>query len=104
MAKYVLAFRGGGMPESEEAQAQVMQAWDAWFRELGAAVVDPGNPTSRGRTIRADGSVEPEGPATLSGYTIIQADDLDAAVELAKGCPVLASGASIDLAEVVEVM
>ena len=56
MAKYLLAFRGGSMPEGEEAGAKVMQAWEAWFTSVGAAVADPGNPSSVSRTIAADGS------------------------------------------------
>jgi len=104
MAKYLLAFRGGSMPEGEEAGAKVMQAWEAWFSSLGSAVADPGNPSSFSRAIAADGTVGPQGPASLSGYTILSADGLDAAVALAKGCPVLAGGASIEVIETVDVM
>ena len=46
MANYLLTYYGGGMPEGEAEQAQVMQAWGAWFGELGDSVVDAGNPTS----------------------------------------------------------
>lgn len=104
MAKYLLAYRGGGMPEGEEAQAQVMGAWTAWFTAAGGAVADPGNPTTTSRTVAADGSVGPVGPASLSGYTILSADSLDAAVALASSCPVLAGGASIEVIETFDVM
>ena len=57
MAKYLLAYRGGGMPETPEAGAKVMAAWGAWFGQLGAAVADPGNPVGKAKTIAADGSV-----------------------------------------------
>ena len=39
-----------------------------------------------------------------SGYSIIKADSLDAAVETAKGCPVLAGGASLVVSETFPVM
>ena len=104
MAKYLLAFRGGSMPEGEEAGAKVMQAWEAWFSSLGAAVADPGNPSSFSRTISVDGAVGPQGPASLSGYTILSAASLDAAVALAKGCPVLAGGSTIEVIETIDVM
>jgi len=104
MTTYLLAFKGGSMPESPEAQAQVMDAWGAWFKAIGAAVADPGNPSSFSRTISADGAVGPQGPASLSGYTILSADSLDAAVALASSCPVLAGGASIEVIETVDVM
>ncbi len=104
MAKYLLTFRGGRMPEGEEEQAQVMAAWTAWFTGAGAAVADPGNPSSKSRTIAASGAVGPEGPASISGYTILSADSLDQAVALAKGCPVIAGGASIEVIETFDVM
>jgi hypothetical protein len=104
MAKYLLAFKGGHMPESPEAQAQVMKAWEGWFTSIGAAVADPGNPSSISRTIAANGSVGPEGPASLSGYTILSADSLDAAVALAGSCPVLTGGAAIEVIETIDVM
>ena len=98
MANFLLTFHGGGMPETKEAQDQVMQAWTGWFGTLGDALVDGGNPVSQSRAISPDGSVmdATHGP---SGYSIIKADSLDAAVALAKGCPVLQGGASIVVSE-----
>lgn len=104
MAKYLLAYRGGGMPETPEATEKVMAAWGAWFGQLGAAVADPGNPVSKAKTIAADGSVSGDGRSSLSGYSIISADSLDAAIALAKGCPVLSSGATIEVCETFEAM
>ncbi len=95
---YLLVYHGGSMPESPEEGAKVMQAWTEWFGTLGDALVDGGNPASATKTIGADGSVtdDASGP---SGYSIIKADSLDAAVALAKGCPVLHGGASLQVAE-----
>jgi hypothetical protein len=104
MAKYLLGFKGGSMPEGEAAQAQVMAAWEAWFTSLGGAVADKGNPSSKSRTISPGGSVGPEGAPSLSGYTILSADSLEAAVTLARGCPVLAGGASVEVIETFDVM
>lgn len=104
MADYLLVYHGGSMPESPEEGAKVMQAWTDWFARIGGdAVKDQGNPTGAVRTIAANGSVTDaaNGP---TGYTVLRADSLEAAVELAKGCPVLAGGASIQVAETVDVM
>ncbi len=105
MADYVLVYRGGSMPETEEQQAQVMKAWTDWFTELGGAIKDPGNPTTPGAAqhIGADGAVSGGSP-DVSGYSILKADSLDAAVTLSKGCPVLQGGATIDVYETFEVM
>ena len=103
MANYVLVYHGGGMPETPEEGARVMQAWNEWFAKLGDAVVDGGNPASVTRRIGADGSVSDDA-AGPSGYSILKADSLDAAVELAKGCPVLAGGASVQVVETFDAM
>jgi hypothetical protein len=103
MTNYVLLFRGGSMAETPEHQAQVMQAWTAWFDALGPALVDAGNPASTTKIIAPDGTVsdDAEGP---TGYSIISAGSLEAALELAKGCPVLADGASVHVVETFSVM
>ncbi len=103
MANFVLIYHGGGMPETPEEGAKIMQAWTDWFGKLGAALVDGGNPVSQVRTIAADGSVG-SGGSTVSGYSILKADDIDGAVALAKGCPVLLGGATIEVAETLPVM
>ncbi len=99
MAKYALVFHGGGMPETEEESAKVMAAWGAWMEGLGAALQDPGNPFGEATTIKSDGSTVPGGGANpATGYTLVEADSLDAAVTLAKSCPILDSGGSIEVA------
>ena len=95
MANFLLLYSGGGMPEGEAAQKQVMDAWGQWFGKLGDAVVDGGNPTTpQSKTISSDGSVS-DAPAQVSGYSIIKASSFDDAVEKAKGCPVLEGGAKV---------
>jgi hypothetical protein len=104
MAKYLLLYSGGSMPETEAEQATVMKAWDSWFHELGSAIADGGNPfTQATKSISSDGAVGDKAPAA-SGYSILEADSLDAAVGLAKSCPVLQGGASISVYETFEVM
>jgi hypothetical protein len=106
MAKYLLLYGGGRMPETEAEQAQVMKAWEAWFTELGPAIADPGNPFTIGGTpkkVASDGSVS-DAKSSASGYSIIEADSLDQAAKLAGGCPVLQGGADVTVFETFEVM
>jgi len=98
MSNYLLTYYGGGMPETKEEQDSVMAAWGAWFGQLGDALVDGGNPVSKSKAISPDGSVM-DATSAPSGYTIIKADDLDSAVALAKGCPVLGGGAALVVSE-----
>lgn len=106
MTKYVLLYSGGSMPQSEAEQAQAMKGWEAWFSKLGKAVVDQGDPfTPKAKSVNSDGSVA-EGPVggLASGYSILEANSLDAAVKMARGCPVLQGGAKISVFETLHVM
>ena len=49
MTNFVLAYRGGAMAETPEAQEKAMAEWGAWFGGLGGALVDGGNPFAASR-------------------------------------------------------
>ena len=95
MGKYVLAYKGGGMPESEEEQKQVMDAWMAWFGGLGDAVVDIGNPFGPSAAVGADST------SGLTGYSIVNAASMDDALGKAGGCPILDGGGSVEVYETI---
>jgi hypothetical protein len=98
MANFVLAYKGGSMAETPEAQEAVMQAWMSWFGSVGAAVVDGGAPFGPSTAVQADGSTA-AATAGLTGYSVFQADNLEAAAKLASGCPVLTSGGTVEVYE-----
>ena len=102
MTKYLLGYHGGGMPETPEENDKVMKAWNSWMGTLGKSLVDGGNPAGAAKTVAPNGKVSDGGGANpLSGYSIIEAKDLDDAVRLSKGCPVLLSGGSIEVSELI---
>jgi hypothetical protein len=105
LANYLLVYHGGHMPQSQEEQAKVMAAWGKWFGELGDAMVDGGNPVGQTRTIGASGAVSEGGGANpASGYSVIKADNMDQAVQRAKGCPILQGGGTIEVCETFNAM
>ncbi len=99
MGKYVLAYRGGAMAESEAEQQAQMEKWMNWFGTLGASVVDGGSPFGPSATIASDGKSSDGGASGLSGYSIVEAADLGEACDKARGCPVLGAGGSIEVYE-----
>ena len=103
MANYLLAYTGGGMAQTDAEREAAMAAWDAWFGELGPAVVQPGNPVGASTSVTASGS---NGAAAsgLTGFSVISADSLDAAAALVSKCPVLQGGGKVDVYETIEVM
>lgn len=103
MAKYLFVYHGGSMPETEEQQAAVMDAWGQWLGGMGSAVIDGGNPVGMSTTVLSDGGVVSNGGANpTSGYGLIEASDVEDAIAKAKGCPVLTAGGSVELAEAID--
>jgi len=95
---YVLVYKGGAMPATEAEGRAVAAAWTGWYATMGEAIVDPGNPFGPSRSVASDGTVK-DATSGFTGYTIVKADDIDAALTLAKGCPVLRSGGSVEVYE-----
>jgi hypothetical protein len=104
VANYVVVYKGGGMPDTEAEREKVMAAWGQWFGSLGQALVDGGNPFGPSSTINTDGSTRDGAASGLTGYSILKADSLSAATSLAKGCPMLTSGGSVEIYETLPVM
>jgi hypothetical protein len=98
MGKYLLTYTGGAMAQTDEERQAVMAAWGTWFGTLGSAIVDPGNPCGESRSLGAASG------GSLTGYTVLSADSLESATELAKGCPVLTDGGGVEVYETFEVM
>ena len=99
MPRYLLAYHGGHVDESLEGRQRVMAAFGKWFEELGPRLIDPGNPI--GRAVTIDGSSVTDGGGTnpISGYTVIEADDIDTAVELVRRGPIVQGGRTVEIAE-----
>lgn len=101
MAKYIFAYHGGKAPESPEEGAEVMAKWNAWLGGLGDAVVDGGNPAGPSKTVSASGVSDDGGANPISGYSLVQADSIDQAIEMAKGCPIMDHG-TVEVAEAMD--
>jgi hypothetical protein len=98
VGKYVLVYQGGSTAETEEAQQAAMAAWGQWFASLGAAVVDGGAPFGASSAVGGGGA-----QSGLTGYSVLQADDLQAAVKMAEGCPIVGDGGRVDVYEAIDV-
>ncbi len=92
MGKYVYIYYAG--KDSEDAGSA--EAWGEWFGKLGSKLIDAGNPfNDGGKAVNKEGVMDvSESPVT--GYSIVEADSMSAATEMAKDCPLmLASGAAV---------
>ena len=87
MKKFVFVYYGGGMPD-DVPKEEAMAEWGKWFESLGKKLVDGGNPfDDGGQEVSADGVTDISRENSSSGYTIVNADSMEQAVEIAKDCP-----------------
>lgn len=94
MKKFVYLYHGWG-----DASQTGMDAWTAWFGEIGESIVDSGNPFGPGKAVTAHGSTDlPTDDSAITGYTIIQAESMEAAEKLLTNCPM---GSSVSVYEAV---
>lgn len=109
MAKFMFLYReGGGMPDdvSPEQMQQVMQKWMNWIQGGMQAgwMVDGGDALKpEGKIVSPDASIT-DGPFAESkelvgGYSMVEAENLDAAVKLTKDCPIFAAGGKVEVRE-----
>jgi hypothetical protein len=96
MPKFLVTYHGAGAPAPEQAR-EAMAAFMAWASSAGEALIDPGAPLGPAKTVTV-GSVS-DGPADgpANGYSILQAPDLDSAVELVKEHPFVSRGGSLQV-------
>ncbi len=103
MSKYLFVYHGGKAPESKEDVAEVMNAWGQWLGSMGSSVIDGGNPVGISSTVQSNGSVvDNGGDNPASGYSLIEAPDLDEALAKAKNCPILSAGGTVEVAEAMD--
>lgn len=107
MAKFLFVYRNSsesyGTLSPEEMQ-QMLQKWQTWIADglQKGWMLDAGDALKKeGRVVNAS-KVVSDGPfievkEMVGGFSIVQADTLDAAAELAKGCPIFLRGGSVEI-------
>jgi hypothetical protein len=95
MAKYVFSFR---VPRDYRPNAGTPAEWQAWFAELGSALVDVGNAVSDCASLGEVGGTN----SRMVAYSLVSAEDMDSALALAEDCPVLRVGGGVEVGPVME--
>jgi hypothetical protein len=104
MTNYLLLYRGGGMPTSDDDRAKVMAAWGEWMKQCGENLVDAGNPCSNSKSVSKDSVGQVSGDP-VTGYSVIKANSMDDAVHAAQMVPLVVDGSgSCDVYETFEAM
>ena len=94
MKKFIFLYKGYTTPTPE-----IGRAWMDWFASVGDRMIDSGNPMSGGAEITPNGVIPLElGLESFTGYSILNADSADEALELAKTNPMITSVVVYELA------
>ncbi|MFN7731966.1 MAG: YciI family protein [Pirellula sp.] len=107
MAKFMLIYRDPSEPRTQPS-AEEMQAflalWGEWFQKFGPKILDGGDallPT--GRVVHPDGNIANgpyvEAKEMIGGYSVVEAEHYEAAVAIAKECPIIQVGGAIEVRE-----
>lgn len=84
MAKYVYIYHS---TNTTPPTPDMMAAWGKWLEELGDKLADAGSPLAGpNKGVLRGGKAEKEADSVI-GYAVVDADDLDTAMEMAKGNP-----------------
>ena len=101
MPEYILAYHVGDMPDDPEIQRNLRSEWEAWVEEHSEALVNPQTPLGKSKTVSCRGVEDGGGPNPLQGFSILEAGDLDSALEVAKSCPFVKVG-TIEVAQIMK--
>jgi len=102
MAQYIIAYLGGNQPSSAEEGKQHFEKYKEWLSSLGESAVSPANPLKNTSTVNPDGSVSSGSISSMSGFTIIESETMEKALEIAKACPFLEIGGSLEVSELMQ--
>jgi hypothetical protein len=102
MTQYIIVYLGGNQPSSPEEGKQHFEKYKKWLSSLGDSAVSPANPLKDTSTINPDGSITTGGTTTMSGYTVIETESMQTALEISKACPFLDIGGSLEVSELIQ--
>jgi hypothetical protein len=96
MMTFLFSYRS---PADYQPRPDTRDAWSSFFEGMGTNLVDRGNPVFESTTL---GTCESD-TVRLGGYSLVTADDLDAAVAIAKACPFLSQGGGVEIGVITEI-
>lgn len=102
MAQFMITYVGGNQPQTPEEGQKHFAKYKEWLAELGDAAVSPANPLKQTHTVNPDGSVSDSGTTGMSGFTVVETDSVEKALAMAKACPFLDIGGSLEVSELIK--
>ena len=110
MSQFVYLYRGAERGGSPDKMQQMMHKWMTWMKQLTdqGHIKDIGQPLEHtGKLVKGKQKTVTDGPFAetkdiVGGFTLIEARDLDQAVELSKGCPIFEVDGAVEVRPVMK--
>ena len=102
MSSFMIAYYGGNQPSSKEEGMVQMGKWKDWVEALGETIVNPGTPFMATKIVTSSSVEDDNDPNAMKGYAIVEAESIDAAVEISKTDPFLGNGGTIRVSQMME--
>jgi len=102
MPQYMITYLGGNQPSSPEEGKQHFAKYMEWIASLGDAAVSPANPLKATQTVNPGGTVTSGGMTGMSGFTLVEMASMEDALVVAKRCPFLDIGGSLEVSELMQ--
>jgi len=102
MKQFVLVYLGGNHPSDEEEANKHLFKYMEWLQSLGDTVIVPTIPLKDTNTVSPDGMVREGGSSAMSGFSIIKAESMADALSIARDCPFLEIGGSLEVSEMMQ--
>lgn len=102
MPNFMLTYLGSPTISSPEEKQSHMEKYHQWIVDLGDAALSPMNPLKNVSIVDSDALVTEGGETGMTGFTIVSADSMQAALSIAKACPFLDVGGRLEVSEMIE--
>jgi hypothetical protein len=99
MARFLITYYAGDMPQDPESITQTRRALIQWAAKTGEALADLGAPIRSTTTISGDGIHDGTPAGSFMGWSVIEAEDTNAAIRLLEDHPFISRGGILRLSE-----
>lgn len=102
MQNFMIAYYGGNQPSSKEEGIVQMSKWKKWVESLGEAIVNPGTPLPVSKIVTSSNVKDDNDPNSMKGFAVVRAENIQAAIDIAKSDPFLENGGTIRVSQMIE--
>ena len=103
MPQFIFTYHGGKKPDTAEAGKESMEKWKAWAASLGVALINPGTPVGITKVLTQEGISNQPSPHPIAGFSILEADSMEAALEMLQDCPhIHLMGGTLEVSEMMQ--